>query len=383
MTITNTHPRRAAPAFAVAAMLAAGGAMTLNGTLPAEAAPTPGNDYVELVSELSPAVVTIEVTKTRQNAQFEGQMPEGDFPWEEFMRRFGMPMPEGRGGPGRGMPSPQMQGAGTGFAISEDGRIVTNAHVVSGADEVTVKLEDGREFEAEIVGVDEASDLALLQIEAEGLDFVEFGDSTGLQVGQNVIAIGNPFGLGNTVTTGIVSALGRDINSGPFDDFIQTDAAINRGNSGGPLFNEAGEVVGVNTAIISPTGGSVGIGFSVPSELASDVIADLSDDGEVERGWLGVRIAPVSEDVARALGFDDDQGVMIENVQDDTPAEKAGLQDGDIVMSVNGNEMTGPRDLTRAIAVERPGAEVEIEVLRRGERETVTIELGNRADMPT
>ncbi|SLN69139.1 putative periplasmic serine endoprotease DegP-like precursor [Roseivivax jejudonensis] len=380
MTIT---PRRTVSALAIATMIAAGGVTTLGqGPAEAQSAPQPGNDYVDLVAELSPAVVTIEVTKTRQNAQFEREMPQGDFPWEEFMRRFGMP--EGHGQmPPRGMPDRQMQGTGTGFAISADGTIVTNAHVVSDADEVTVTLEDGREFDAEVIGLDEATDLAVLEIDATDLDFVEFGDSTTLRVGQNVIAIGNPFGLGNTVTTGIVSALGRDINAGPFDDFIQTDAAINRGNSGGPLFNEAGEVVGVNTAIISPTGGSVGIGFSVPSEIAAEVVTDLTDDGEVERGWLGVRIAPVSEDVARALGFDDDTGVMIESVQNDTPAAAAGLQDGDIVMSVNGDTMGGPRDLTRAIAIERPGAEVEIEVLRRGETESFTVELGNRADMPT
>ncbi|UMA65226.1 trypsin-like peptidase domain-containing protein [Roseivivax marinus] len=385
MTRLADHPRRVATGIALAAMVATGGAVTLGQTAtPAEAAPTMGTDYVDLVKELSPAVVTIEVTKTRQNASMQGEMPQGgpggDFPWEEFMKRFGMPNQGGQM-PHGGAPSQPMQGAGTGFVISEDGRIVTNAHVVSDADEVTVTLEDGREFEAEVLGVDEATDLAVIEIDADDLTHVSFGDSTTLQVGQNVIAMGNPFGLGNTVTTGIVSALGRDLNAGPFDDFIQTDAAINRGNSGGPLFNEQGQVVGVNTAIISPTGGSVGIGFSVPSELASEVVADLVDDGAVERGWLGVQIKPLSEDVARALGFDND-GVMIEAVQDGTPAEEAGLEDGDIVTRVDGEEMTGPRDLTRAIAVKRPGASVEIEVLRRGDAQTFTIELGNRADMP-
>ena len=382
MSTAKSHPRRTVSALAVAAMLAAGGTFGVAQVAgPAAAAPSPATDYVDLVAELSPAVVIIEVTKERQQAEM--QMPQGgdgEFPWEEFMKRFGAP---GQGMPHQGMPSPEMRGAGTGFIVSEDGQIVTNAHVVSDATEVTVTLEDGREFDAEVIGSDEATDIAVLKIDGSDLPHVEFGDSSTLQVGQNVIAMGNPFGLGNTVTTGIVSALGRDINSGPFDDFIQTDAAINRGNSGGPLFNEQGQVVGINTAILSPTGGSVGVGFSVPSELAADVVADLTDDGSVERGWLGVRIKPVSEEVAQALGFDDDQGVMIEGVQSDSPADSAGLKDGDIVLSVDGEQMGGPRDLTRAIAIKRPGASVDLTVLRRGEEQSFTVDLGNWADMPT
>ncbi|WP_244437561.1 S1C family serine protease [Roseivivax isoporae] len=384
--------RRTAAGVAMMAALATGGmvvaqdddaaATARDTTVPAAAATRSGGDYVDLVAQLSPAVVTIEVTKS-QPVSAEGG-PQGAFPWEEFMERFGMPMPHGQmpgpGGPGG--PRGPMQGAGTGFVISADGQIVTNAHVVSGADTVTVKLEDGRSFDGEVKGIDEATDLAVVEVDAEDLPHVTFGDSTELRVGQNVIAIGNPFGLGNTVTTGIVSALGRDINAGPFDDFIQTDAAINRGNSGGPLFNEAGEVVGINTAIISPTGGSVGIGFSVPSEIASDIVADLADDGEVTRGWLGVQIKPVSDEVAQALGFETPRGVMIERVTRDTPARAAGLEPGDIVTSVNGQEMEGPRDLTRAIAIERPGAEVDITFLRGGKEQSVTVTLGDRADMP-
>ncbi|MHA6344946.1 S1C family serine protease [Roseivivax sp. CAU 1761] len=388
MTVFARRSRHAASALAIAALLGTGAVSVGQGVTPAEAAPGAAVDYVDLVAELSPAVVTIEVAKSRSNAGMDA--PQGQFPWEEFMRRFGMPegqMPPGMM-PGRpGQPhgpegAPEMRGAGTGFLISEDGQIVTNAHVVSGADEVTVTLEDGREFTAEVKGLDEATDLAVLEIDAEGLPFVEFGASGDLKVGQNVIAIGNPFGLGNTVTTGIVSALGRNINAGPFDDFIQTDAAINRGNSGGPLFNEMGEVVGVNTAIISPTGGSVGIGFSVPSDLAAEIVADLSGDGAVERGWLGVQIKPVSEEVAQALGFDGDKGVMIERVTADTPAAEAGLEAGDIVLSVDGEEMTGPRDLSRAVALKRPGAEVELEFLRGGKAQSATVTLGDRSDMP-
>jgi serine protease Do len=370
--------RKFASSTAVAALAISAAALTVGqGATPVNAAPQAGVNYIDLVAELSPSVVTIEVTKKAQKVSAEnGQQ---DFPWEEFQRRFGLPMPNM---PGQGPNGGEMRGAGTGFVISADGQIVTNAHVIEGADEVKVTFEDGTSYIAEVKGSDNTTDIALLDIEAEGLDYVSFGDSEALKVGQNVIAMGNPFGLGNTVTTGIVSALGRDINAGPFDNFIQTDAAINRGNSGGPLFNEAGEVIGVNTAIISPTGGSVGIGFSVPSDLASDVIADLSDDGTVQRGWLGVRIQPVSEDVAMALGFDEGKGVMVADVTADTPAEKAGFKQGDIVLSVNGEEVETPRDLTRAIAIKAPGTEVEITLLRRGQEQTVSVTLGDRANVP-
>lgn len=370
--------RKFASSTAVAALAVSAAALTVGqGATPVNAAPQAGVNYIDLVAELSPSVVTIEVTKKAQKVSAEnGQQ---DFPWEEFQRRFGLPMPNM---PGQGPNGGEMRGAGTGFVISADGQIVTNAHVIEGADEVKVTFEDGTSYIAEVKGSDNTTDIALLDIEAEGLDYVSFGDSDALKVGQNVIAMGNPFGLGNTVTTGIVSALGRDINAGPFDNFIQTDAAINRGNSGGPLFNEAGEVIGVNTAIISPTGGSVGIGFSVPSDLASDVIADLSDDGTVQRGWLGVRIQPVSEDVAMALGFDEGKGVMVADVTADTPAEKAGFKQGDIVLSVNGEEVETPRDLTRAIAIKAPGTEVEITLLRRGQEQTVSVTLGDRANVP-
>ncbi|MBO6867628.1 MAG: trypsin-like peptidase domain-containing protein [Thalassococcus sp.] len=370
--------RKFASSTAVAALAISAAALTVGqGATPVNAAPQAGVNYIDLVAELSPSVVTIEVTKKAQKVSAENGQP--DFPWEEFQRRFGLPMPNM---PGQGPNGGEMRGAGTGFVISADGQIVTNAHVIEGADEVKVTFEDGTSYIAEVKGSDNTTDIALLDIDAEGLDYVSFGDSDALKVGQNVIAMGNPFGLGNTVTTGIVSALGRDINAGPFDNFIQTDAAINRGNSGGPLFNEAGEVIGVNTAIISPTGGSVGIGFSVPSDLASDVIADLSDDGTVQRGWLGVRIQPVSEDVAMALGFDEGKGVMVADVTADTPAEKAGFKQGDIVLSVNGEEVETPRDLTRAIAIKAPGTEVEITLLRRGQEQTVSVTLGDRANVP-
>lgn len=290
--------------------------------------------YVDLVARVMPAVVSIKVTKKATAAGFNpADMPSGN-PFEEFSRRFGIPFPPMPNGPQGEMPL--IEGAGTGFIISASGDIVTNNHVIEDADSVTVTLADGTSLDATIVGTDPATDLALLRVTAgHDLPFVEWDDSSALRVGQDVIAIGNPFGLGNSVTAGIVSALGRDIHSGPFDNYIQTDAAINRGNSGGPLFDADGKVVGINTAIFSPTGGSVGIGFAVPSEIASQVIADLEDDGKVERGWLGVAIQPVTGDIAAAIGLDNAKGALVSEVTPDTPAAHAGIKRGDVVMAVN------------------------------------------------
>lgn len=256
-----------------------------------------------------------------------------------------------------GMPGQQgpRQGLGSGFIISSDGQIVTNHHVVAGADTVTVKMADDRSFEAKVVGSDPMTDVALLKIEADvDLPFVSFGTTDGLRVGDEVVAVGNPFGLGGTVTSGIISALSRDIRSGPFDDFIQTDASINKGNSGGPLFNNDGQVIGVNTAILSPDGGSVGIGFAVPADLVQTVVADLADDGTVARGWLGVNIRPMTDEVANVLGYDTPKGAVIEAVSDDSPAARAGLKKGDIIMSFGDTSVQDLRDLTRAVATTEP-----------------------------
>jgi serine protease Do len=370
--------RRVAPALAVTALLAGTGVAALtNVPQPAIAASPVEGGYVDLVEQVAPAVVTIETTRTVGAEPAHSEGFEGS-PFEEFSRRFGIPMPEG--GPQGQAPEREARGAGTGFIISEDGRIVTNAHVVRGATEITVTLEDGREIAAELVGMDEATDVALIKVDETGLPALDFGDSETLKVGENVVAMGNPFGLGNTVTSGIVSAIGRDLRAGPFDNFIQTDAAINRGNSGGPLLNDDGQVVGMNTAIISPTGGSIGLGFAVPADMVQTIVADLADDGEVQRGWLGVQIGPVSEDVIAALGLDDANGTMIEGVMDDTPAKKAGIQKGDIVIAVNGSAIDGPRDLTRAIAGDMPGSKVEITVLRRGDEQTFEVTLAERGE---
>ncbi|MBN2629277.1 MAG: Do family serine endopeptidase [Rhodobacteraceae bacterium] len=364
------------PALALAALL---GATAAGALTPAYAFSAQPGGYADLVHRVAPAVVNIEVTRKAEAVDFDpAQMPPG---FEDFARRFGMPFPGMPNGPEGD--APQMQGLGTGFIISASGNIVTNNHVVEGADEVTVKFADGTRLAAKVVGTDPATDLALIRVETDkDLPYVEWGDSSALRVGQDVVAIGNPFGLGNTVTAGIVSALGRDIQSGPFDNYIQTDAAINRGNSGGPLFDAQGNVVGINTAIFSPTGGSVGIGFAVPSESAKVVIADLTDDGKVERGWLGVSIQPVTEDIAAAIGIDAAKGALIAEVSADTPAAKAGLKRGDIVTAVNGTAVEAPRDLTRLIATAQPGSEVGLTVLRKGAPTDLSVVLGTRSEQP-
>lgn len=322
----------------------------------------PAGGYGDLVETVSPAVVFIEV---EGNAPTASALPE-NIP-EELRRRFEQQMPEG---------VPQA-GLGSGFIISTDGQVVTNAHVVEGAERVTVKLADGRTFEATVVGSDAMTDIAVLDIDAD-VDFatVSFGTSDGLRVGDEVVAVGNPFGLGGTVTSGIISALSRNINAGPFDDFIQTDAAINRGSSGGPLFNNAGDVIGMNTAIISPGGGSVGIGFAVPSDLVQTVVADLADDGQVVRGWLGVNIRPMTEEVANALGYDAPRGAVVEAVSDGSPADDAGLRKDDIILSFGDKDITELRDLTRAVATQVPETATQLTVLRKGEEQTLKVTVG-------
>lgn len=353
---------RSAAAAALTAALISTSALTL---APTPALAVPAGGYADLVEQVSPAVVFIEVTAQVQN--MSGQLPDTLPP--QLRRHF-----EGLT-PGQGVPQ---QGLGSGFIISQDGQIVTNHHVVDGAETVTVKLADGRSFEASVVGSDPMTDIALLKIEADvDLPTVDFGRSDALRVGDEVVAVGNPFGLGGTVTSGIVSALSRDIRSGPFDDFIQTDAAINRGNSGGPLFNNAGDVVGVNTAILSPGGGSVGIGFAVPSDLVQTIVADLADDGKIARGWLGVNIRPMSAEVANVLGYDEPKGAVIEAVTADSPAAAAGLKKGDIILSFAGTEISDLRDLTRAVATTTPEKETEITVLRKGREMTLEVTVGS------
>ena len=330
---------------------------------------SPVGGYGDLVAKLSPSVVYIEVEEKGQpGAQM--QLPPG-FPKDELEKRFGPIFPD------NGPDQPPMRALGTGFVYFKDGMIVTNNHVVDGATKITVKLGDGRSFEAKVKGADPLTDIALLQIEGAGdLPAVTMGDSDKARVGDDVLAIGNPFGLGETVTSGIVSAVKRDIHSGPYDDYIQTDAAINRGNSGGPLFNDKGEVIGMNTAIFSQSGGSVGIGFAVPADLIAKVATDLARDGSITRGWLGVAIGPMSKEVADVLGYAEPKGAVVQSVQPDSPAAKAGLQSNDIITKVKDQEITDPQALQRAIADQDPSTKTALTVLRKGKEMTVDVTVG-------
>lgn len=276
-------------------------------------------------------------------------------------------------------PNHQRSSQGSGFIISPDGYVVTNYHVVNGGETIEIKMSDGKTYDAKIVGSDEKTDLALLKIEADRtFDYVSFADAPG-RVGDWVIAVGNPFGLGGSVTTGIISAQGRDLGAGPYDNYIQIDAPINQGNSGGPAFNLAGQVVGVNTAIYSPSGGNVGIGFAIPASVAKQVIEDLKDDGTVTRGWLGVQIQALTADIAESLGLDQTKGAMVAMVQADSPAEKAGFRAGDLVLQIAGKQVEDPKDLARKVAEFEPGVEVEFTVYRDGETIARKVTLGTLA----
>ena len=335
----------------------------------AEARPAP-ESFAPLVKEVSPAVVFVATERQGSRGAPRLPFPEGS-PFEEFFERFGVPnMPEGQ------QPRPQ-RGVGSGFIIDDEGFIVTNNHVVEDADEIEITLDDGRTYPAELVGSDPQTDLAVLKIEPRGdLPVLDFGDSDAVEVGDWVMAVGNPFGLGGSVTAGIVSARSRNINAGPYDDFIQTDAAINRGNSGGPMFNLDGEVIGINTAIFSPSGGSIGIGFAIPSNLAQPIIAQLKDGGTVERGWLGVMVQQVTPELAEAVGLDSPRGALVANVVPRGPADAAGLEQGDVIVSFAGSAIQEMRDLPRIVAGTEIGEGVEVQVWRDGEEERFQVEIG-------
>jgi serine protease Do len=339
--------------------------------------------YAPLVNAVLPAVVAVRVERqpqeTAETFPFDGHPGMREF----FERFFGDPFGDPRGempGPEGPPAQPPQVGLGSGFIISEDGLVVTNAHVVGDADQVEVVLDDDRTVEAEVRGVDPLTDLALLELEAdETFPHVDFADSGQVQVGDRVVAIGNPFGLGGTVTAGIVSAKSRRIGAGPYDDFLQIDAPINRGNSGGPTFNLDGQVVGVNTAIFSPSGGSVGIGFAIASNLAQDVVADLRDDGEVSRGWLGVGIQDLDPELADQLGLEREaSGTVVTQVQPDSPAADAGFQTGDVITALNGQEVEGAGALSREVAALDPGDDADFTVVRDGEQREIEVELGER-----
>ncbi len=339
-------------------------------------------DFADLAEELVPSVVTISTINT-VDAPVQGipQFPPGS-PFEEFFRDFF----ERRGGVPRQQPQQRQQpqnAMGSGFIIDSKGYIITNNHVIADATNITVIMYDGNSFTAEVVGADPKSDIALLKIEADiELKAVVWGDSDNIRVGNWVLAIGNPFGLVNTVTTGIISAIARDISAGPFDDFIQTDAAINRGNSGGPLFNINGEVIGVNTAIYSPTGGSVGIGFAVPSSLAKSVAQQLKDFGRTKRGWLGVRIQTVTDDLAESLGLVKAYGALVASVMPDSPALTAGIKAGDVVIGFNGKEVTSMRSLPRMVADSKIDKKAKLEIWRGGKSIFVDVLIGEMEEEP-
>ena len=324
------------------------------------------DSFAELAEKALPAVVNISTRQTVEQRRLPDmpQFPPGS-PFEEFFKRFFDREPGERDG----APPRRAVSLGSGFIVDPSGIIVTNNHVIDEADEITVRLQDDRQLQAEVVGRDPKTDLAVLRVEAEDpLPFLEFGESDNTRVGDWVIAIGNPFGFSSTVTAGIVSARKRDIRAGPYDDFIQTDAAINKGNSGGPMLNLEGKVIGVNTAITSPSGGSVGIGFAVPASLAAPVIEQLRRFRETRRGWLGVRIQSVTEEIAAAFeGFGEPRGALVSAILPGSPADEGGLQVGDIVLSYDGRQVARMRALPRIVSDAEVGATVPVEVWRKGE----------------
>ena len=330
--------------------------------------------FADIVEQVSPAVVNIQVTQkvTPELSRMNGAPNNMR---EFFEHHFGDR--QGYGKYQRQRQAPARVGAGSGFVIDAEGHIVTNEHVIKDAENITVTFKDGTTADARLIGHDEKTDLALIKIDMDGpVPYVDFGDSESVRVGEWVVTVGNPFGLGHSVNVGIVSARGRTIGAGPYDDFLQIDAQINRGNSGGPAFNASGQVIGVNAAIFSPNGGNVGIGFAIPSELAKVVIEDLKSDGVVERGWLGVNIQMLTEDIAESLGLDNAEGVLVSNVRADGPAAKAGLQIGDVILNVNGENIETLRELPRVIAEIEPGSDAEISVWRDGATEVVDVEIG-------
>jgi serine protease Do len=347
---------------------------------PASSASMRGPDAISDVAEaVIDAVVNISTKQTvdmSNNAM--PQLPPGS-PFEEFFDEF-FKNRKGQGGQGGQTPR-RVNSLGSGFIIDPSGLVVTNNHVIADSDEISVILNDGTTLKAELVGRDTKSDLALLKVKPDKpLKAVKFGDSDKLRLGEWVIAIGNPFSLGGTVTAGIISARHRDIQSGPYDNYIQTDAAINRGNSGGPLFNLNGDVIGVNTAIISPSGGSIGIGFAIPSNTAVPVINQLREFKEVRRGWLGVRIQQVTDEIADSLSIKPPRGALIAGIDDKGPAKPAGIEPGDVIVKFDGKDVKEMRDLPRIVADTQVGKDVEVTIIRKGKEETKTVKLGRLED---
>ncbi len=340
--------------------------------------------FSSLVKAVKPAVVNISTTSREQGGNIphfgNRNMPELD----EFMKRFfGEDFFGDQFGNRGEPPTRETHALGSGFVVSADGIVVTNHHVIDGADEIEVVFQDGKRFPATLKGSDQKTDIAVLKVDADApLAYVKFGESDSTEVGDWVLAIGNPFGLGGTVTAGIVSARGRDIQSGPYDDFIQIDAPINRGNSGGPLFNMRGEVIGVNSAIYSPTGGSVGIGFSIPSDMVQNIVTQLKDNGVVERGWLGVQIQTVSDEIAEGLGLEEAYGALVSEVVPDSPADRAGLQTGDVIISYDKQRVDEMRDLPRMVANTAADTRVTLGIWRNESHRSISVVIAETEEQP-
>ncbi|GLR42470.1 serine peptidase [Mesorhizobium amorphae] len=399
----NSYSRTRKRLLAAVASLAVAGAVgfgvVTTGTAPVladavrvEAPQVPG--FADIVERVSPAVVSVKVKAKIEPAADDGSDQSDDqdgmnnLPDNPQLRRF---FKEFRGFGDQGgqfgnrrfsrrdhsndQPRPVAQGSG--FFISDDGYLVTNNHVVEEGSAFTVVMSDGKELDAKLIGTDPRTDLAVLKVDGVGkFTYVDFADDSKVRVGDWVVAVGNPFGLGGTVTAGIVSARGRDIGAGPYDDFLQIDASVNRGNSGGPTFNLNGQVVGINTAIFSPSGGSVGIAFDIPASTAKQVVEDLMKNGSVQRGWLGVEIQPVTSDIAESLGLKSEKGALVSSAQDDGPGKKAGIAAGDVITQVDGKDVASPKELARLIGAYSPGKLVDVTVWRDGKSETIKVDLG-------
>ena len=341
--------------------------------------------FADIVEKVKPSVISVKVKMNAggDSLTLNEDNPLRGTPFEDFFRRFGQPdntprfgRPDGDRQGSRPQRRQYTMGQGSGFFISADGYAVTNNHVVDKAEQVDVTTDDGKSYTAKVIGTDTRTDLALIKVEGRNdFPFVHLAD-TSPRIGDWVLAVGNPFGLGGTVTAGIVSARGRDIGAGPYDDFIQIDAAVNKGNSGGPTFDVDGNVIGVNTAIFSPSGGSVGIAFDIPADTVKVVVAQLKDHGAVTRGWIGVQIQPVTAEIADSLGLKNARGALVAEPQSDSPAQKAGIKAGDVIVSVNGETVSDARNLARRISAMAPGTSVKLGIIRGGKEDTLTLTLG-------
>jgi serine protease Do len=380
-TSTSTKAKTISKVFAagliastlLTAGIAASGIVHAQGTIEA-IDPTKG--FAPLVEHVMPSVVSVEVKYQPAAAETQSEVPPQLKEFFEQFPQFRDRFNGERGGGQRGA------AVGSGFVISADGYVVTNNHVVSNASTVKLKFQGGAEYDAKVIGTDSKTDLALLKIDSDKtFDYVPL-TTKDTKVGDWVLAVGNPFGLGGSATAGIVSARGRDIGSGPYDDYLQIDASINKGNSGGPAFNLEGEVVGVNTAIFSPSGGSVGIGFAIPATIVNKVVEDLKANGSVTRGYLGVAIQPVTEDIAESLGLEKAEGAIISDLTDKSPALKAGLKQGDTIVKAGGETIEDAKDLSKTVAGLKPGTKVPFEIVRDGKRQTIEVELGTMPGEP-